>query len=412
MSEEHEEAEAGNSRVRATKERIREQYLDPGETEWVIAYSGGKDSTVLMQLVWEVMKEERGTTVKPRMVTVMANDTLVEAPPVVRHMRASLGRIAEGARKQGLRIETSVTRPSVNETFWVNLIGRGYIAPTRNFRWCTDRMKIRPTRQLVATIRNRSGSVIVLTGSRRAESQTRSRGMAKRYGMDSDMAPRGDLDNVWTFSPLAAMTDEDVWETLGERRPAWGGDHRELMRLYRNAAHGECPVVMDPDDAPSCGSASIRFGCWTCTVVKKDRSLDGLMKTGEEEPGLEEKFELRNWLGEIREEPGRRLDIGRDGRHKKSLAGAGGRGPFSIETRNEILERVRECERAAGERIVGDDELRWIRVCWEADSEAQEATRTLRQRMEGAKRNRGEGVESGRVPAQRAISGTAVPERL
>ncbi|MBL8235063.1 MAG: hypothetical protein JNL98_41560, partial [Bryobacterales bacterium] len=69
------------------------------------------------------------------------------------------------------------------------------------------------------------------------------------------------------------FTTDEVWQILLQRQPPWGGSHRDLITLYRNASGGECPLVIDKDQAPSCGTGSSRFGCWTCTVVEKDRSM-------------------------------------------------------------------------------------------------------------------------------------------
>jgi DNA sulfur modification protein DndC len=63
-------------------------------------------------------------------------------------------------------------------------------------------------------------------------------------------------------------------------KPPWGGSYREIVNLYKNATGGECPFVMSSDDAPSCGTSSARFGCWTCTVVDKDNSLESLITSG------------------------------------------------------------------------------------------------------------------------------------
>ena len=114
---------------------------------WVVAYSGGKDSTLLLQVIWEVLVgvPESG---RHRAVHVVGNDTLVESPLVIRHLRDSMARIGRAAEEAGLPIRTRITRPHIDQTFWVNVIGRGYIPPTRNFRWCTDRMKILPTGSL------------------------------------------------------------------------------------------------------------------------------------------------------------------------------------------------------------------------------------------------------------------------
>ena len=97
---------------------------------------------------------------------------------------------------------------------------------------------------------------------------------------------------------------EEVWSLLMQRPPPWGGSHRDLITLYRNAQGGECPLVIDKSQAPSCGTSSSRFGCWTCTVVEKDRSMEGFIESGAEH--LAPLLDFRDWLAETRNDPQRR----------------------------------------------------------------------------------------------------------
>ena len=53
--------------------------------------------------------------------------------------------------------------PNIEETFWVNLIGKGYPAPNTKFRWCTERMKIRPSDRFLRKLSSKVvKSVIVI----------------------------------------------------------------------------------------------------------------------------------------------------------------------------------------------------------------------------------------------------------
>ena len=140
------------------------------------------------------------------------------------------------------------------------------------------------------------------------------------------------------FRPLIDMTTDDVWLLLLQRTPPWGGSHRELVTLYRNAQGGECPLVIDKSQAPSCGTSSSRFGCWTCTVVEKDRSMEGFIDAGYE--NMEPLMEFRDWLAKFRNERAKRMIERRDGRI--ALMGDGittSPGPFTLEARQEILTR-------------------------------------------------------------------------
>lgn len=335
---------------------------------WVIAYSGGKDSTLLLQVTWEVLTElPEGT--RHRQVHVVGNDTLVESPLVIRHLRASMDRIAETAEESGLPIRTRITRPNIDQTFWVNVIGRGYIPPTRNFRWCTDRMKILPTGQLLDGLVKRYGRAVLLVGTRRSESQQRRRNMAKRRVSGTTMNSHDSITGCRVFAPLADLDDEDVWKILMQRPAPWGGTHRNLITLYRNAAGGgECPLVLSQEDAPSCGTTSPRFGCWTCTVVAKDRSLRGLIASGHEESAvLEQLFDFREWLVELREHDANRQRVRRDGNTRSRADGSRVLGPFTLRVRRTILSRLRELEDQTGWPLISESEEEIIRDIWRRD---------------------------------------------
>jgi len=355
------------ARLAAVREVMRAEYRKRHRDPWVVAYSGGKDSTLLLHLAWEVMlshpPEERR-----REIHVVANDTLVESPLVIRHLKKSLEAIRKAAEKTGLPVRVTMTKPYVDQTFWVNVIGRGYIPPTRNFRWCTDRMKILPTERLLKRLMLAHRRAALLVGTRRSESQTRRRNMKKRGVRADRMKPHGSVKGLRMFAPLADLRDEDVWMILMQLKPPWGGSHRDLVTLYRNAGGGDCPLVLSKEDAPSCGTTSPRFGCWTCTVVKKDRSLRGLIDSGhEEEKKLEALADFREWLIELRENDGNRMTVRRDGKIKLRTNGKVVMGPFRFKAREEILERLRKLEGEVGERLISPLEIEMIKDIWRVD---------------------------------------------
>ena len=175
-------------------------------------------------------------------------------------------------------------------------------------------MKILPTGQLLHGLVKRYGRAVLLVGTRKSESEQRRRNMAKRRVSGTTMNPHDSIAGCRVFAPLADLDDQDVWKILMQRRAPWGGTHRNLITLYRNAGGGECPLVLSQEDAPSCGTTSPRFGCWTCTVVAKDRSLRGLIASGHEDSAvLEQLFDFREWLVELRELDANRQRVRRDG---------------------------------------------------------------------------------------------------
>ena len=381
---------AGLSELRQTRERLRNvsgtlaaEYVKSHSEPWIVAYSGGKDSTLLLQLVWETLSSLEPEK-RRRRVYVVANDTLVESPLVIDHIKKSVSVIREAANRMDLPITARITKPYIDQTFWVNVIGRGYIPPTRNFRWCTDRMKIQPTNRLMTQIVKRHGGAILLVGTRRAESQNRSRNM-KKLGVEADsMNPHNSIEGCRIFAPLADLSDNDVWTVLMQRKPPWGGTHRELITLYRNAGGGECPLVLSKEDAPSCGTSSPRFGCWTCTVVEKDRSMRGTIDSGHpDQDKLELLYNFRETLIELREDNDNRLPVRRDGRAKFRSNGKRVYGPFTLEVRKDILDRLRSLEVRIGETLISPAEVEAIEDIWWRDEIRENGRQALIKKLNG-----------------------------
>ena len=362
------------SQVRDT---IRAEYLKHQSNPWVVAFSGGKDSTLLLHITWEVLAsmDKRKLT---RPIYIIGNDTLVESPLVINHLKDSMNLIKEAAQQQDLPIRVQMTKPFVDQTFWVNVIGKGYIPPTRNFRWCTDRMKITPTNQIITQLTKRYKSTLLLVGTRKSESQNRRRTMEK-YGVLADnVNPHSLIKNCYIFSPLADLSSNDVWEILIQRTPPWGGSHKNLISLYRSAGGGDCPLVLTKEDAPSCGTTSPRFGCWTCTVVKKDRSMRGVI-TSEHEDGkkLEALADFRDWLIELREDNENRMSVRRNGKTQLRENGNRIMGPFGLEIRREILKRLEALQGWYGEQLISPAEIELIHDIWRQDEINERARQRL-----------------------------------
>ncbi|MYB33887.1 MAG: DNA phosphorothioation system sulfurtransferase DndC [Gammaproteobacteria bacterium] len=345
------------------RQEIQEEYAEPHEKPWIIGFSGGKDSTLLAHLVIEQLiclpRSER-----TRPVHVIANDTLVESPMVMGHVKLALEEIRIAARAFELPVIVNTTTPKIDQTFWVNLIGRGYPSPNSNFRWCTDRMKIRPTSNYIRQRIKDSGEVILLLGVRRSESSARAI-TAARYDNGSRLNRHNNLPGCLVFRPILELSTDAVWEYLAEHNPPWGGSHDRLIQLYRHAGGGECPVVTSTIDAPSCGTTSSRFGCWTCTVVKKDKSLAGFVDSGFNE--FMPLLEFRDWLVQIRNEPVRRLARRRNGQVTITKNGVFVPGPFNMATRQEILDRLLSLQEKLGMMLIRQSEIEKIRDIWVED---------------------------------------------
>ena len=234
-------------------------------------------------------------------------------------------------------------------------------------------MKIHPTNSLIEALVARHGGAVLLVGTRKAESTSRRRRMEKRGVEARELNPHGSIHGCWMFAPIADLDDEDVWLTLMQRSPPWGGTHNDLVTLYRNAGGGECPLVLTKEDAPSCGSTSPRFGCWTCTVVKKDRSLGGLIKSGHADTEtFKQLFDFREWLVQLREDNRNRQPFRRDGFAHFRDDGTRIMGPFRLEVRQMILDRLEELEGETGQQFITHGEKDLIQDIWRRDRTLEE----------------------------------------
>jgi DNA sulfur modification protein DndC len=349
------------------EEEIREVYCDD-DRPWVIGYSGGKDSTTALQLVWNALKAlPQEARKKP--VYVISSDTLVETPMIVGYVDRTLDLINASAKAAELPISSHKVVPETNDTFWVNLIGRGYPVPSTQFRWCTERLKISPANAFILDRVAEFGEVVVVLGVRSAESNTRAQVMSLHKISGSHLSRHSTLPKAFVYTPIEPFTVDDVWTYLLQVPSPWGGNNRDLVTLYRNAQAGECPLVVDTT-TPSCGNS--RFGCWVCTVVNRDASMEAMVENGEE--WLEPLLDFRNRLSSLQDSalwPSIRKYKRRDGRVKSKDGAPQPWGPYTIEARKDLLRGLLEAQRTiaiaeghAKTELIRKDELEAIRTLW------------------------------------------------
>ena len=349
--------------------RTQETYLADSRP-WVIGYSGGKDSTVVVQHIWHALSAlPREKLTKP--VYVISSDTLVESPVIVEQVRMTLQRIETVAAESGLPFKTDIVQPDVRDTFWVNLIGKGYPAPYKRFRWCTDRMKIQPANRFIKATAEKFGEVVLVLGVRRSESSARAQVMSlhKRHG--EALSRHSDMPAAWVYTPIEDWTTNDVWTYLLSVPSPWGNNNRDLVAMYRNANAGECPLVVDTK-TPSCGNS--RFGCWVCTVVERDRTMEAMIENGED--WMTPMLEFRDFLVTT-QDPAQKRGI-RDVRRRDGRVHLWGEnndkviwGPYKFVFRQELLSRLLRAQGAVRESGPDDDislitmvELEEIRRIW------------------------------------------------
>lgn len=347
--------------VRAIAAELLEEYQCPFHTHpWIIGFSGGKDSTLVTQLVIEMLLRLAPWD-RRRSVHIVANDTLVESPIVMGNLLKILDKLRSAVETLRVPVTVATTKPPVDQTFFVNCIGRGYRPPTRNFRWCTDRMKIQPTSEYIRRQVAASGSVILLLGVRSAESGLRASNILQTTANRQRLWPHPVIPNCLMYRPIVDLTDHEVWQRLLLRPAPWGGRHRDLIELYRGAQGAECPTVIEgADRPPACGASSPRFGCWTCTVVKRDRSMEALVDHGFEQ--YAPLVEFRIWLADLAEDMTRRLPRQRPPifRPNGSLIA----GKFTIPARMEIFDRLLKVQEQVGFELISLEERDLIRKLW------------------------------------------------
>ncbi len=327
--------------INGMMETVRNLYL-ADEIPWVIGYSGGKDSTATLQLVWLAMEGmPPGTMKKP--IHVINTDTLVESPVVSGWVQQSFSIMNQTAKQKGLPFVTHRLTPDPNNTFWVNLLGRGYPFPRLKYRWCTDRLKIQPVNNFVKGKIAEHGEIILVIGTRKAESSRRARTMAyyEKKRIRELLSPNPTMANELVFSPLENWSDDDVWAFLMQYKNPWGLSNMDLLTLYRGAtADNECPLMTEKN-LPSCGKS--RFGCWVCTMVERDKSMEAMIANDDEKAWMTPLLNFRNEFGNDDGDRERRSFRRMNG----TLQGSYGRlyhGPYKKEIREKWLKELLEMQ--------------------------------------------------------------------
>lgn len=291
--------EEQGKKYRDAIEKVKRVYTQD-DRPWIIGYSGGKDSTATCTVVLTALSELPAEVLKKH-VYIISSDTLVETPLIINEIDSTLYKMEQYGKKNGLPISTHKVQPKFDNTFWANLIGRGYPCPNQTFRWCTDRMKIEPANRFIKEIVASNGEAIMVLGVRKGESISRDRVLSSHTVKSSDLMRHTTLTNAFTFAPIIEFTVDDVWDVLLNYPCPWGGNNQELFKLYADSSSNtECPLIVDEEtkNAGSCGNS--RFGCWVCTVVAEDKALSGFIQSGTK--WLVPLLEYRNWLYSIRDD--------------------------------------------------------------------------------------------------------------
>lgn len=360
-----------SKRIEYIVDEILDQYMyaDTSFRPWIIGFSGGKDSTVLLTLVWLALRKIKRDTITPfqlrRPIYVVCNDTMVENPIIATYVDEVLAQIETKAREEDLPIFVRKTEPKLEDSFWVNVIGKGYPVPNTAFRWCTDKMKIKPTARFIIEQVDECGEAIILIGTRKAESATRARSIKKHEVYGKRLTNHTILRNTYVYAPIKELMLEEVWYIINAIPSPWGFDNSILFNIYKDASVDdyECPTVVTDKSHGSCGQS--RFGCWVCTVVKDDKSMRSLIKNGRE--WMKPLYDFRIEIDQERNIIENRMPYRRDGRRAINDMG-----PYVFSYRAKMLRRLLEVQHDLQKhdpkiKLISDQELIAIQVNWYRD---------------------------------------------
>ncbi|MDD3040412.1 hypothetical protein [Bacteroides sp.] len=345
---------------------IVDTYLDPStDAPWKLGISWGKDSTSVLQLVLEALERiprEKWT----RPINLVTSDTCLELPPMLKIIRKNSSDFGKYSQDHNLPFEVHVVKPSLEERFWTNLIGKGYTPPLGGpvKRWCTPRLKIQPQSRLDKDLLSQYKNIVAVLGTRYDESVSREISMKKwegksRYGYT--VTP-----NVLSYTPIAHLNTNQVWDVI-KHGFWWGNNYKMLADLYRASSF---------DETITEGG---RMGCAVCFVVKRDKSLTNLISNGYE--WLQPLIDYRELVLEVVQNRFYREPIPIDRRtglptksrnHKvKAVGGINQKGREYLlgkllETQAEIQNGMAAAgfEVEGGYELISAEEIQWIKSWW------------------------------------------------
>ncbi len=311
-----------------------------------IAYSGGKDSTVVLILVFRYLLKHPDCKHE---ITIVSADTLVDNPLILRHLVKMKKVIENYCRKIRKEIPFILVEPYEGQDFFSCLLGRGYAPPSSKNRWCVERIKIIPAQKKLVELFGTGEPTCQLLGTRTSESQNRARSIERVYG--DDFYSQHTISNITSTSPIVDWTAEDVVTFLVREKAPWDEEYSnyQLINLYGSAASfGECPIgaAITSDSDAKCSGRSARFGCFTCTLVEDDVSLRNLAM---DYPELNPYYEFRCILKASQ-------DIRYGGftgyQRKPKQVIANGFGDLTIDVRTLLLQHLKRLNIQLEDRIV------------------------------------------------------------
>lgn len=278
------------------KEEMRKVYLQD-KKPIVIGFSGGKDSSLLLTLLWEVLLEIP-ENLRHKTVHVMNSNTGVEAPVMEEYTDRTLMKIERKAAKERIPIQVHRVFPKTKDNFWYRILGRGNLISTPNtkHRGCTHWLKITPTQEKLKELISQApieleGEKTALTmwlGVRVEESARRAKSISNwQLSEQSLWARHSDFAEIMCFHPIKFVTSDELWwELLSRGTLPYGVTAEELAVQYGEGIL-ECGIKTSSDQGNACGGQGGRLGCWTCGQISgNDPMLLRFIEEGHNYQGL------------------------------------------------------------------------------------------------------------------------------
>ena len=214
-----------------------------------ILFSGGKDSTALTFALLNSLERKLH---KPKRIWILYSNTMVDPPPLLATAKKSLALFQNLGKKINAQIIPKILIPKLEDRFWILLIGKGYPPPSIRFRWCSNRLKIKPVKNFLKEIKLKSGTFpVVLSGIRLNETSHRKKNLSSKITKDKWMKYAG-LNGCKVYAPLLYFDTQEIWEYIHYNEKKWKINLGYLKNLY---------------SITSSQINDFRTGCWVCTLI-------------------------------------------------------------------------------------------------------------------------------------------------
>lgn len=359
--------------------QMLEYYYTTDDRPFCVAYSGGKDSSVLVYLTVKMLKNliKKNIPLNKEILIINSN-TLAELPPVLKHLENSLIKIQNYADLYKLPIKVKEVKPEIKNTLNVQLLGVGMPPPSNQLRWCTDKLKVFPIDKEIK-VNFPDGKFISVIGTRRDESFSREARIIKKTVKDTDLKLNDRYKNASNLMPIEFWSTKDVWEYLFKQSNDLM-DINFLWKIYSDASGKdtkECTFVGAGGkhiEEGKIGCGVSRFGCWQCYMVRdQDKSLDGLMLSGYQNIDLYKEY--RDWFWNITQQGWEKTrdvyshrnqgqefyDKGDETNPKYGITMPKG---LTLKIRKEAFSKLLELQSKLNETIITQEEIKLIQERW------------------------------------------------